>query len=63
MTTPSDAERARRQHSVDVALHSTALEGGQVSDKARADLADYVAGLVDIDELIERARARYSITD
>lgn len=52
------AERARR---VAEAIHSGQMEGLDVSPSGRADAQDYVAGRIDSDELVARARARYGL--
>lgn len=61
MTTARSTDRhtQTRRRSVDAAVHSTELEGGQVSEATRADMADYVAGHIDVDELMARGLSRY----
>lgn len=58
LTGVSALARARRQGAVDDARHSTEMEGGRVSEAAEADLAQYVAGELSTDDLIERAHRR-----
>lgn len=58
-TTPTtEAERARR---VAEAIHSGEMEGLDVSPAGRADAQEYIAGRIDSDELVARARARYGL--
>jgi hypothetical protein len=58
-TTPStQAERERR---VAEAIHSGEMEGLHVSDAGRQDAQEYIAGRIDSDELVARARARYGL--
>jgi hypothetical protein len=54
-------ELAEREHRVDEAIHSGEMEGLRVTAGTRADADDYVAGRIDSDELVERARARYRL--
>jgi len=54
-------ERAERERAVAESIHSGEMEGFYVSQAARDDSADYVAGRVDADELVARARARYGL--
>jgi hypothetical protein len=58
-TAAEQTERARR---VAEAKHSGEMEGLQVSPAGLADAADYVAGHIDSDELVARARSRYGIS-
>lgn len=55
------AERADRERVVAEAIHSGEMEGLHVSQAAQQDSADYIAGRIDSDELITRARARYGL--
>jgi hypothetical protein len=55
------AERAERQRRVEDAVHSNEMEGLQVNGDTLADADDYVAGRIDSDELVTRARARYGL--
>ena len=55
------AERAERQRRVEDAVHSNEMEGLQVNGDTLADADDYVAGRIDSDELVARARARYGL--
>lgn len=54
----TEAERARR---VAEAIHSGEMEGFTVSAAGRADAEEYIAGRIDSDELVARARARYGL--
>ncbi|NTW39879.1 MAG: antitoxin VbhA family protein [Cellulomonadaceae bacterium] len=58
VTTTTEAERERR---VAEAIHSGEMEGVHVSPAGRADAQEYVAGRIDSDELVARARARYGL--
>ncbi len=59
----SPDEHAERAHRVDEAIHSGEMEGLHVTEATRADADEYVAGRIDSDELVERVRARYGLTD
>lgn len=59
----SDAERARRRRSVDLSRTSAALEGQRVTPATQRDQEDYVAGLIDLDELGSRVRGRYGVAE
>lgn len=52
---------ARRRRVVEEAIHSGEMEGLTVSVKGRQDADEYVAGRIDSDELVARARARYGL--
>lgn len=54
----TEAERARR---VAEAIHSGAMEGLDVTPAGRVDAQAYIAGRIDSDELVARARARYGL--
>lgn len=54
----TEAERARRVAEV---IHSGEMEGFTVSAAGRADTEEYIAGRIDSDELVARARARYGL--
>ena len=56
--TITEAERERR---VAEAIHSGEMEGLSVSPAGRADAQEYIAGRIDSDELVARARARYGL--
>ena len=55
-------ERTEREHRVEEAIHNGEMEGLYVTSETRADADDYVAGRIDSDELVERARARYGLS-
>ena len=57
-STMTSAERERR---VAEALHSGEMEGFTVDPATKNDSDDYVAGEIDSDELVARARARYGL--
>jgi len=56
------AERDERERRVEEMIHSGEMEGLPVDPATRADADEYVAGQIDPDELVERARARYGLT-
>lgn len=53
--------QAERRRLVDEAIHSGEMEGLAVSAAGQADAGEYVAGRIDSDELVARARARYGL--
>jgi Antitoxin VbhA len=59
----SPEEHAERAHRVDEAIHGGEMEGLHVTEATRADADEYVAGRIGSDELVERARTRYGLTD
>jgi Antitoxin VbhA len=56
----SPAERARR-FALEQAEHSGEMEGLHVDPATRADAEEYIAGRIEIDELVARTRARYGL--
>lgn len=52
---------AERELRVADAIHSGEMEGMHVDAATRADAAEYIAGNIDSDELVARARARYGL--
>jgi hypothetical protein len=58
VTTTAVVERERR---VAEAIHSGEMEGLYVDASTRIDAQDYIAGRIDSDELVARARARYGL--
>ena len=63
MTPPSDPAQLTlfRRRSVHEAEHSGEMEGLHVDSETSSDAVDYVAGRIDSDELVARARARYGL--
>jgi len=59
--TLTKAERDERERRVEEMVHSGEMEGLHVDRETRADADEYVAGRIDSDELVERARARYGL--
>lgn len=57
---PSTEDERRRR--VAEAIHSGEMEGVLVSDAGKADAEEYIAGLIDSNELVVRTRARYGLT-
>lgn len=55
----SAEERKRRREAVDDSIHSLEMEGLAVSDRQLANLDDFVAGVIEMDELLARTRAPY----
>ncbi len=58
ITATTAAERERR---VAEAIHSSEMEGLPVGAAFREDAQEYIDGLIDSDELVARARARYGL--
>jgi hypothetical protein len=58
----TEMQRAERQRRVEDAIHNNEMEGLHVSADTLADAHEYVAGRIDSDELVARARARYGLT-
>lgn len=56
--TPS--ARARRI-ALEQAEHSGEMEGLHITPATRADGDEYAAGLIEVDELVARGRARYGL--
>lgn len=50
-----------RERVVEEAVHSGEMEGLQVDPATRSDADAYVAGRIDSDELVARARRRYGL--
>lgn len=57
-TRPDHAERERR---VADARHNGEMEGFTIDPATKHDSDDYVAGVIDSDELVAQARARYGL--
>ena len=55
------AQRAERQRIIEEAIHSNEMEGLPVTADARADAVAFVSGMIDEDELVQIARARYGL--
>ncbi|WP_159624793.1 hypothetical protein [Actinomyces sp. zg296] len=52
---------AERYLRVAEAIHSVEMEGLTVTESGRQDAREYIAGRIDSDELVARARARYGL--
>lgn len=50
-----------RERVVEEAVHSGEMEGLHVDPTTRADADAYIAGRIDSDELVARARTRYGL--
>jgi hypothetical protein len=59
--TASPVAHAERKRRVAEALHSGEMEGFTVDPETKVDSDDYIAGVIDSDELVARARARYGL--
>ncbi len=59
-TTPTTDE-SERERRVAEAIHSGEMEGLTVSAAGQADAQEYIAGRIDSDELLARARARHGL--
>jgi hypothetical protein len=57
----AESERTERRRRVEDAVHSNEMEGLHVNAETLADADEYVAGRIDSDELVARARARYGL--
>lgn len=60
-STVAATSAAERQRRVAEAIHSGEMEGVHVSPAGRSDAQEYIAGRIDSDELVTRARARYGL--
>ncbi len=60
-TTGKTAVHAARERAVEDAVHSASMEGLTVTPATRADADEYVAGAIDVDELIARVDARHRV--
>ncbi len=58
-----DTDRVEREQRVAESFHSGEMEGLRASAHARKDGRDYIAGRITSDDLVERARKRYGLTD
>ncbi len=56
------ATEAERRFALEQAEHSGEMEGLHVSPETRADAEEWVAGRIDVDELVARTRARYGLS-
>jgi hypothetical protein len=52
---------SQRQRRVEDAIHNNEMEGLHANGETLDDADDYVAGRIDSDELVARARARYGL--
>ena len=52
---------AERERYVAEAIHCNEMEGLSVSEVGRKDSQEYIAGRIDSDELVARARARHGL--
>jgi Antitoxin VbhA len=59
--TASHVTAAERERRVAEALHSGEMEGFTVDPCTKNDSDDYIAGVIDSDELVARARERYGL--
>lgn len=60
-STPTAITVTQRGQRVAEAIHNGEMEGLTVTPAGRADAEDYIAGSIDSDELVARARARYGL--
>ena len=67
MSAPKRAPRpqlsieVQRRFALEQAEHSGEMEGLHVDPATRADAEEYIAGRIQIDELVARTRARYGL--
>ena len=59
--TASSVTAAVRQRRVVEAFHSGEVEGFMVGPDTKVDSDDHIAGVIDSDKLVARARARYGL--
>ncbi len=59
-TSTTETERARFASE---ALHSVRMEGLDATPEGERDTEEYVAGVIDADELVHRTRARYGVPE
>lgn len=62
MTAATSTTAAERELRVVSAIHSSEMEGLEVSAAFREDAQEYIVGHIDSDELVARARARYCLS-
>ena len=55
-TTITDAERRKRQKAADFARASVGLEGFKISEEVEQQTARFIAGEIDLAELVKPAR-------
>lgn len=60
-TSITSVEIAHRRAVLEQAEHSGEMEGLHVDPATLADAEQYIAGRMDIDELVARGRARYGL--
>lgn len=57
-----DLDAALRRSRADDAIHNAELEGFTVSSQAESDVAEWIEGRFDAEELVARTRARYGLS-
>jgi hypothetical protein len=60
-STSTATTTTQREGRVAEAIHSGQMEGLTVTPAGRTDAEGYIAGRIDADELVARARARYGL--
>jgi hypothetical protein len=58
---PTLSTEAQRWFALEQAEHSGEMEGLHVDPATRADAEEWVAGRIDVDDLVARGRARYGL--
>ena len=58
---PTPSTEAQRRFALEQAEHSGEMEGLHVDPATRADAEEWVAGRIDVDDLVARGRARYGL--
>jgi len=58
---PTPSTEAQRRFALEQAEHSGEMEGLHIDPATRADAEEWVAGRIDVDELVARGRARYGL--
>ena len=58
---PTPSTEAQRWFALEQAEHSGEMEGLHIDPTTRADAEEWVAGRIDVDELVARGRARHGL--
>lgn len=58
---PTPSAEAQRRFALEQAEHSGEMEGLHIDPVTRADAEEWVAGRIDVDELVARGLARYGL--
>lgn len=58
---PTPSTEGQRRFALEQAEHSGEMEGLHIDPATRADAEEWVAGRIDVDELVARGRARHGL--